>query len=177
MRAVGSLVRQDGVGPTRDDGTARTSQLESELGFRLGRAHRALREAWGAQIVDLDVTPPQAAMLRAVCEQPGSGVRELGRLTHTDAMNAKRLVDHLERSGLVGSVADPRHRQRRVLRPTVAGEALAGQVSSRADAWNRRLAHQLGPDGVRALEHLLGLLEAAAEHPGGHRRDGDGPAR
>src|SRR5579875_1692870 len=92
-------------------GSAETSQatgelaLEAGLGFRLGRAHRLLRAAWEQIIADLGLSPPQAALLRAVAQQPGCGLRELARRVQTDAMNAKRLADHLERAGAVGARA------------------------------------------------------------------------
>lgn len=163
MATVGEKTeRKAGDGaPSRPVRRVPARTLESELGFRLGRVHRALRDAWGAQLVDLGVTPPQALMLRAVCEQPGAGIRELGRRTHTDAMNAKRLADHLERTGLVESVTDPGHRQRRVLRPTDAGAVLAAEVSARAALWNQHLVRQLGPNDLQLLRLLLDRLEEA----------------
>lgn len=157
-----STVRRRAASKAAGARTAKGRTLEAELGFRIGRAHRALREAWSEQIADLELTPPQAVMLRAVAEAPGIGLRELGRRTHTDAMNAKRLVDQLERAGLVESVVDPRHRQRRVLRPTGAGARLASEVSRRASAWDRQLSRLVGPGELEALRILLERLEAAA---------------
>ena len=106
--------------------------LESGLGFRLGCAHRLLRAAWEEAIADLRLSPPHAAVLRKVAQWPGCGLRELARRLRTDAMNAKRLAGHLERAGLVVPAADPGHRQRRVLRPTEQGAALAGELTRRA---------------------------------------------
>ena len=134
--------------------------LESGLGLRLGRVHRMLRGAWEAVIADLGLSPPQAALLRVVAERPGSGLRELARRMHTDAMNAKRLADHLERVGLVSSVSDPGHRQRRVLRPTGKGSAVAGELARRAAAQDRRVASLLSPAGLAQLQSLLDRLES-----------------
>ena len=134
--------------------------LESGLGFRLGRAHQMLRGAWEVVIADLGLSPPQAALLRVVAERPGSGLRELARRMHTDAMNAKRLADHLECAGLVVSASDPGHRQRRVLRPTGKGSAVAGELARRAAARDRRVASLLGPGGLAQLQNLLDRLES-----------------
>ena len=149
--------------------------LESALGFRMGRAHRSLREAWGERIADLGLSPPQAAMLRAICEQPGSGLRELARRVRTDPMNAKRLADHLEQVGLVRSMNDTSHRQRRDLAPTEAGLALAKQVAERAAVWDRRLSRLLGAAQVEQLQRLLQRLEdvLAAELHGVARPRGE----
>ncbi|MHB1430568.1 MAG: MarR family winged helix-turn-helix transcriptional regulator [Streptosporangiaceae bacterium] len=149
--------------------------LESGLGFRLGRAHRILREAWERRIADLGLTPPQAAMLRAACEWRGCGLRELARRTHTDPMNAKRLADHLERDGLVRSATDPDHRQRRVLEPTPEGLAIAAELSGRAAAWGQRLSDLVGANHIAQIHALLDRLEQvllATEH-GEIRRDAE----
>lgn len=137
--------------------------LESVVGFRMGRVHRMLREAWEGRIADLGLSAPQAVILRAVCEWPGSGLRELARRARTDVMNAKRLVDPLEDLGLVHSAADPAHRQRRVFSPTEDGAALAEELARRAAAWNRQLARLLGPGELRHLHRLLGRLEEALD--------------
>ncbi len=146
---------------TRLSQEAGGSALEAGLGFRLGRAHRMLRAAWEETIADLELSPPQAALLRAVTQRPGCGLRELARLMHTDAMNAKRLADRLERAGLVASSADPGHRQRRVLRLTGPGAALAGELARRAAQQQQALARLIGPAEVARLLDLLGRLELA----------------
>ena len=126
----------------------------------MGRTHRALREGWERQLADLGLSAPQAAMLRAVVEVPGSGVRELARRIGTDPMNTKRLVDHLERAGLVTSGADPSHRQRRGVEPTPDGEATARRVAQLSAAWRHRLSRRLGRDDLDRLLAVLSRLEA-----------------
>lgn len=137
------------------------SPLEADLGFLMGRAHRMLRAAWEEAIADLGLSPPQAALLRAAAQQPGCGLRELARRMGTDAMNAKRLADHLEQASLVSSAPDPGHRQRRALRPTRHGTAVARELARRAAAHQRRLADLVGPSQYATLLSLLGHLEAA----------------
>lgn len=158
---------QAGLGQSPAGGQPRPG-LEAGLGFRLGRAHRLLRSDWEQAIADLGLSPPQAALLRVVAQRPGCGLRELARRMNTDAMNAKRLADHLQRAGLVKSEADPRHRQRRVLRPTGAGAGLAAELERRAAAQQRQLATLIGPAEVAHLLTLLDRVEAAvaASPPG-----------
>ncbi|HET9093045.1 MAG TPA: MarR family transcriptional regulator [Acidimicrobiales bacterium] len=137
--------------------------LESEIGFRMGRSHRLLRDAWAGQIADLELTPPQAALLRVICERPGVGLREAARLLHTDPTNTKHLADHLERTGLVHSEPDPAHRQRRGIHPSKEGLALAREVAGRAHAWHRRLSKLIGTAEMDRLQGLLGHLEQVLE--------------
>ena len=134
--------------------------LESGLGFRLGRAHRVLRSAWEEAIADLGLSGPQAALLRAVAQRPGSGLRELARQVCSDALNAMRLADLLERAGLVSSASDPGHRQRRVFRPSGPGATLAAELAQRAADQDRLLASALGTAEVARLQDLLDRLDA-----------------
>jgi DNA-binding MarR family transcriptional regulator len=149
--------------------------LESGLGFRLGRAHRMLRGAWEEAIADLGLTAPQAALLRAVAQRPGSGLRELARQVCTDAMNAKRLADHLERAGLVSSAPDPGHRQRRVFRPAGSGAAIAAELARRAAAHDRLLASALGTAELAGLQRLLDRLDAVLASRRPRPQNGTGP--
>jgi DNA-binding MarR family transcriptional regulator len=138
---------------------AERDTFDAGLGFRLGRAHRMLREGWETEIADLGVTAAQASMLRAICDDPGTGLRQLARRMVTDPMNAKRLADHLESVGMTQSKVDPSHAQRRGLVPTVKGLAVANKLRARAGAWNRRLAKRMGGAELTQLEALLARLE------------------
>lgn len=155
---------RDGANARTLRGTASPSVLNG-LGFRLGLVHRRLRSAWEESIADLGVSAPQAVMLRAVSEWPGMGLRGLARRLRTDAMNAKRLADHLEQLGLVVSSDDPQHRQRRVLHPTGDGRRVAASLTQRADAWERRLAAQVGADELKNLFVTLAHIDKALQAP------------
>jgi DNA-binding MarR family transcriptional regulator len=192
MAAVGPAARVAArervrAGPGRAPGGALAGRLlESGLEFRLGRVYRMLRDDWETVIADLGVNAPQAALLRAVAERPGSELGELAQWMHTDAMNAGRLAEHLERAGLVSAACDPGHRQRRVLWPAGNGSAVAGELARRAAVQDSRVAGLLGSADLaclhRPLDHLESVLasgrlqtsglewdkEASQETGGGH---------
>ncbi len=147
---------------------AGTASIDGELGFRMGQTHRLLKETWERHIADLGLSAPLAAMLRAICEQPGSGLRELARRIRTDPMNAKRLVDHLEHEGLVASSGAASHAQRRELTPTPDGLARVAGLVERSTAFRRQLAQLLGESELERLQQLLVRLEDVLV---------DGPAR
>jgi DNA-binding MarR family transcriptional regulator len=141
------------------DGAPPAGSLDAGLGFRLGRVHRSLRQDWERRLHDLQLTPPQAAALRAVRENPGTGLRELARLIRTDAMNARRLAERLEHLGLVTASADPAHRQRRIVRPTPLGLSVAHEVVARSEAWNTHIERLMGTAEYTRLQHALTRLE------------------
>lgn len=129
--------------------------LESGVGFLLSRSQRLVRADWDRSLDDLALSAAQISTLRAIAEWPGSGLRELARRVGDDAMNTKRMTDHLERLRLVRSLSDPTHRQRRVLVVTDEGRRLAHEVAVRAARWNERLRDALGDEEYRDLHRLL----------------------
>ncbi len=129
------------------------------LGFLLGIAHRARRRVWEADLADLELTAPQAALLGLVAAQPGSGVRRLARDLGTDPMNIQRIARTLIASGLCESRQDPDDARRRPLYPTGNGRQQAQTVARRALDAERHLLEALGPVCYQAL--LAGLCALA----------------
>ncbi len=125
------------------------------VGFLLGVAHRVRRRQWEAHLADLGLTAPQAAVLRLVAAEPGSGVRLIARRLGTDAMNAQRIADTLVARGLCDTRADPQDARRRPLHPTPQGRDLATRVAERAGGDERHLADALGTRTYRALTAAL----------------------
>lgn len=171
-----SVVTRDdgGRGQGRSPAPVRPTSIEAELGFRMGQTHRVLKETWERHIADLGLSAPLAAMLRTICEQPGSGLRELARKMRTDPMNAKRLVDHLEQEGLVTSSGTTSHAQRREVSPTADGLARVAGLVERSVAWRQKLEQLIGRSEVEHLQQLLVRLEGAlASDPVSARPLGD----
>lgn len=129
------------------------------LSLLLGVAHRQRRRAWELQIADLEMTAPQAALLRLVASDPGLGVREIARRLATDPMNVARLADGLHGRKLIETLPDPADARRRPLHPTSAGRGLAAELDDRAEEQERRLASELGEPAYDAL--LDGLTRLA----------------
>jgi DNA-binding MarR family transcriptional regulator len=135
-------------------------EMEADLRFRLGRAHRLVRASWETAIEDLGLRAAQAGVLRAIAAQPGTGIRELARRLATDPMNAKRIADGLERDGLVVSGSNPDDARRRVMAATPEGADLARELDLRAAAWDRATRERLGHDDAQELQRLLARVEA-----------------
>lgn len=137
---------------------AGTSNDIPGLGFLLARAHRARRRSWEAQLADLGLTAPQAAVLRLLAARPGAGVRELGRTLDTDPMNVQRIVATLLGGRLCEVRRDPDDARRRPLHLTEAGRRLAEEVVLRAEDVEHRLIGLLGERDYVSLRTGLGRL-------------------
>ncbi len=131
------------------------------IGFRLSRAARTLRIAWAERLSPLELSPPQAAVLRSLLDHDRTGIRGVARLLATDPMNVKHLADHLEEAGLIVSEADPADRRTRSLTLTSRGRELAAEVEGLVEEQERWLAARLGEEGMTGLATALSTLEAA----------------
>lgn len=135
------------------------SSLESGIGFRFSRLARTLRAQWATDLAALDLTPPQAAVLRGVAGRQGCSLRALARVLGTEPMTAKRCVDDLEGRGLLESAHRGSDRRPRALELTPAGRALAAQIDALVGRRDRWLKAVLGPQRVLQLEGAFDALE------------------
>jgi DNA-binding MarR family transcriptional regulator len=134
--------------------------LEAGLGFRLCRLSRGLRALWARQLASLGLTPPQAAIVRALAAHPGCSLRALARLLGAEPMMVKRCVDDLEGRELLTSAHRGADRRPRGLELSDQGARLAGEVEVLARHHEGRLERALGTRQRALLEEALGALEA-----------------
>ncbi len=135
--------------------------LDSGLGFRLSRLVRAMRTAWSRELSSVDLTPPQAAVLRGVADTDGISIRALARLLGGDPMNVKRCVDEVEQRGLLLSGTAEGDRRPRVLTITEKGRILAGKVDRLVKEQDDSLTTALGASARPEFERALAALEVA----------------
>ncbi len=151
--------------------------LQEGLGFRLGRLARTLRRRWASDLASIELSPPQAAVVRALEGSPDSALRELARTLASDPMNVKRCVDDLEQRGLVSSGSRAGDRRPRVLSLTDGGRNAAVEVNRLVREQETWLSSALAPDSRRCLEAALDRLEnLLGIHPGGWPHDAEASA-
>jgi len=139
--------------------------LESGLGFRLSRVTRTLRAGWARQLEELDLTPPQAAVVRGVAERPGGSLRALARTLGAETMRTKRCIDELERRGLVESAHGGGDRRPRAPELTAAGRELAARIDALVRLQERHLDEVLGAGRRAGLDAAITALEADLDLP------------
>ena len=121
------------------------------------------------RIADLDLTPPQAGLLRAIAAGPGQSQQALARLLGTPPSRLVALVDGLDERGLVERRRNPDDRRLHALHLTAAGDALLARIGEVARAHDDALCAGLDPDDRATLRTLLSRL--AEQHgltPGVH---------
>ena len=132
------------------------------LGFRLSRLMRFLRSSWAKTLEPLTLSPPEAAILRAVGDQPGIGVRALARCLNFDPMNVKRSADALQARGMLLSTQSTIDSRSRALTLSEEGAKLVSRVDELASKQSDTImsvmsdqARQGFLDAIASLEHLF----------------------
>lgn len=159
------MVQTTSKTPARTEGDGRcetgltTPALADGLGFRISRVARHLRRDWAAALKPLELTPPQAAVVRGVAQEPGCSLRGLARRLGADPMNVKRCVDELEHRGLIRSASVTSDRRPRTLTLTAAGQAVVRRVARLVDSQQTALTGSMSPSEMKNLMVALERLE------------------
>jgi DNA-binding MarR family transcriptional regulator len=154
----------DDRGPARDGGIA---FLLAQLG-----AHAAA--AFAERIRPLELTPPQAGVLRRLAQFPGQSQRGLADALGMHAPRLVALIDELEDRGLVARDRDPDDRRNYAISLTDEGRRALAELAGVAREHELAITAALDDD-ERA--QLLALLRRLAEeqdlppgvHPGFRR--------
>jgi DNA-binding MarR family transcriptional regulator len=128
-------------------------------------------QAFARRIGELDLTPPQTGLLRAIAQAPGSSQQALAELLGTPATRLVALVDGLEERGLVERRRNPADRRLHAVHLTDAGTALMTDIGRVAREHDDAVLASLDPDERTRLHELLAKLAAdrgltPGVHPG-----------
>ncbi|MFT4249388.1 MAG: MarR family transcriptional regulator [Pseudomonas sp.] len=136
--------------------------FEQCLYFNTAALSRLLEREWSQAFQPFGLSPPQAFMLRAVLARPGMPQRELAQTLTITRPTATRLLDGLQRHGLVerrGSATDGRESE---IHPTAAAQAIASALQQASTQATRRMKRTLGEqafaDVVSRLHQARGLI-------------------
>lgn len=150
------------------DGTAPPPPNSSFLLAQLG-AHGARRFA--ERVAELDLTPPQAGLMRAVAARPGRSQQDLARHLDTPPTRVVTLVDVLEGRGALERRRNPTDRRLHAIHLTDAGRELLGDIGRVAREHDDAMLAALSPDERAQLRDLLARVASQQQltegvHPG-----------
>jgi DNA-binding MarR family transcriptional regulator len=151
--------RPSGAEPFNGPGAA---FLLAQLG-----AHAAAKFA--ERIADLDLTPPQAGLLRAVSATPGQSQQAVARQLRTPPSRLVALVDDLDERGVLERRRNLEDRRLHALYVTDAGAALLRKIGQVARAHDDAVCASLDPAERAQLRALLArIAEEQGLTPGVH---------
>lgn len=111
------------------------------------------------ELHSLGVSAGQAALLVAIGQTPGVGVRELAARERMSAAGMSGHVDRLVAAGLVVRTPDAHDRRRVGLTLTAEGQRVRRTVKSRRTAWLAAGLRQLGPEQLEAIDAAIQPLQ------------------
>ena len=152
------------IGAVDDRRPSGAAFLLTQLG-----THAARR--FGERVAALDLTPPQAGLIRAVAQEGGRSQQALAAQLGTPATRLVALVDALEQRGVLERRRNPDDRRLYAVHLTPAGEALYDDLGRVAAEHEAALLSALEPRDRRTLAELLGRVATAegltpGVHPG-----------
>ena len=122
---------------------------------------RARSRAWQQPT---PLTPAQYYLLRALSHEPGLGVGEMAAAAGCSSPTATRMLDGLERDGIVAREPSSEDRRRTIVSLTRKGKRVLAQQRRHHDDKRQRLYQQLSPAERGQAEQLLRrLAEVIAE--------------
>jgi DNA-binding MarR family transcriptional regulator len=147
---------------------------QGHLGYLLRQAGVAFRARMEAALSDLDLTPPQFAVLTMVAAYRGASNADLARLSLLTPQTVSVIVANLKRSGMLASRPHAVHGRIQQLDLTRAGRELLARCKGRVAVVEAELAAGLSSheeQTVRrwlvrvAVKHAAAAGKRAADHP------------
>lgn len=140
------------------DASLTAAGLDGLLAHRLAVAGRLLRTHADAELSHLGVGAPAMGVLLRLVEEDGLTQAALSRRQRVEAPSMCRMVDRLEREGLVERRSDRLDRRATRVHLSPEGRTLAGRGAAVVDDIERRAFDVLDDDERRQLGHLLGRV-------------------
>jgi MarR family transcriptional regulator for hemolysin len=136
------------------------------FGFRLARITRRLRQAVDSELRAYGLTEATWRPL-AYLGRLGEGIRqkELAQALGIEGASLVRLLDGLERRGLIERREEEADRRARGIYLTPAGRELQKRVLGISDAIQQRLLATVRPADLEACDRAFGAIEAALDQP------------
>jgi MarR family transcriptional regulator for hemolysin len=143
-----------------------------EFGFRVARIARRLRQAVDSELGAYGLTEATWRPL-AYVGRLGEGVRqrELAAALGIEGPSLVRLLDNLERRGLIERREQTGDRRVRGIYLTPPGRELQRRVLRISDNIQQRLLAAVDPGDLEACERVLSVVERALEEPGRATRE------
>ncbi|HYC64714.1 MAG TPA: MarR family transcriptional regulator [Reyranellaceae bacterium] len=146
----------------------------TDFGFRVARVARRLRQAVDSELRAIGLTEATWRPLVYV-RRLGDGVRqkELATALSIEGPSLVRLLDNLERRGLIERREDENDRRARGIHLTKPGRELAVRAAKAGGAIQARLLAEIAPSELDACERVLDSIERGldtAEEPTRRRK-------
>lgn len=132
--------------------------LSKNLGYRIRRAQLWVFKDTSRQLAQFDMSLAQFSVLSIINTNPGINQLAIASVLSIERAGLGRLVERLERQGLVARTASSTNRRYYDLRLTTAGAALLGRLRLVIAQHEKALAQKLGPRAYKQLLRTLSIF-------------------
>ena len=133
-----------------------------ELGFLVSSVRSAIWGSLEAELQPLDITAAQFVVFNSIALGKGRTIGEFCRLLGYDSGAMTRLLDRIEKKGLIRRVANPEDRRSFLLELTPESRAVFPQAKKRVQAVFKRLLAGFDEKQAAALRQSLEQVLANA---------------
>jgi DNA-binding MarR family transcriptional regulator len=140
-------------------GQTATAQTRTDgIAFLLAQLGRHATDLFTERIAALDLTPPQAGILRAISAEPGRSQQALSERLGLLPSRIVALIDDLEQRTYLERRRHPSDRRLHAMHLTSAGEQLMLEVAALARQHEHQITAGLDSHQRATLAELLGTL-------------------
>ena len=134
------------------------SFAESYLSYLLARASHVVAGGFHARLRTWKLTVPEYRVLFCLTGADGLGVGDLAAMAIMAQPRMTKLLDRMQRQGLIGRHSDDGDRRRVLIHLTAAGRARAAPVLRAAKAHEARLLAPFSAEERTVIKRALDLL-------------------
>ena len=138
-----------------------TSTLDNATAYKITRLARLLRLHLRRYFLErgVDISPEQWPILFRLYERPSQSQSELAAKDLNDHPNITRMVDQLEKRGLVMRETDPEDRRRHLVSLTTEGHAFMAQILPTVAAERQVVFAGITEDEIDELLRIMEKIE------------------
>ena len=131
--------------------------LHGSLGFYIGYVSNSMRNAVTKLFLDngYDITHAQWLILMMLWMKDGCRQKELTEIMFKEKTTITRLIDNLEKKGLLLRVPDLADKRNKFVYLTNSGKELKGKLTPLVAEFNKKLSYGLGDDELEELKKVL----------------------
>ncbi|OPZ74481.1 MAG: HTH-type transcriptional regulator MhqR [Firmicutes bacterium ADurb.Bin456] len=132
--------------------------LDESIGFILNRTNAKLKNEFHQRLKTHNVTPEQWAVLNRLWERDGVSPKEISVSIFKDLPNTVRILDKLNRKGLIMRRTNPLDRRAHLIYITSEGLELKGKLVPLAKGILTKALDGIGSEKTRELKDMLNRM-------------------
>jgi DNA-binding MarR family transcriptional regulator len=129
--------------------------LSDSVGFMISNTGRKMSQYLTIRFQPYDVTPEQWSLLSRLAENDGISQKELAFQVDKDPTNVTRILDQLERKGLVSRTSNKEDRRSFLLFLTDQGKELDRKLAPIEDQAIREMLIGVSPADIETVRHVF----------------------